>query len=108
MVGRILLLSHEFRQSADFHLLSALIRVPHGQARSFSVSQSGWHSRDRIHANREDVRLDDVVQKRRLPGTDSAEQGDFVTLRLQAVHDHGKRGTKFNESVIVNDPLQTF
>jgi hypothetical protein len=52
--------------------------------------------------------LDDVVQKRRLPGTDSAEQGDFVTLRLQAVHDHGKRGTKFNESVIVNDPLQTF
>ncbi len=67
-----------------------------------NAGRDGGHRRD---TDREHVRLQNVIQQRRLAGADSAKNADLKGRPFHAIEQHAKRAAKFNEPVRGDDPF---
>ena len=73
--------------------------------RNRSVADARWNCRDWRNADRQHIRLQNVIEQRRLAGANSAENSDFKGCRFHAIEQHAERAAKFYEAVRGDDSL---
>ena len=55
--------------------------------------------------NRQHVRLQNVIQQRRLTGTNSAKNSDLKRGRFHSVEQHAQHAPKLDQTMCGNDPF---